>query len=769
MRFSAPICLTASLLLACTPKTAQQDTAVQKTETPSVTSQTKTAQIPLLTPAIIHSDPSLSGPRLNQARISPDGRMVTVLQGRDTDAFQQDLWAYDLGTGKGRRLVSSTDLLGAPEELSDEEKNRRERARIKGKGIVAYSWDSKGEQILFPLGGDVFVYRVGDGKAVRVTNTSGYETDARISPSGRYVSYVREDELYVTDLTNGRETRLSFGAGGTIRNATASFVVQEELARSTGYWMSPDERLMAYEQIDESPVKIEHRIEFGADGIRNVAQRYPFAGTDNVRVKLGVVPVSGGETVWVDIGNNPDIYLARVYWSKDSGTLYVGILSRDEKTLRLLAVDPKTGASHELFRETSPTWINVRGDFVPLSDGGFLWSSERSGFWHIYRYDKDGKNPRAITSGNWPVTKVNCVNEEEGRIYFTGWQQSALERQIYSIGLDGTNLRQISRGKGWHSASFSKNCRSYIETFSDKNTPPQTRVFDNTGKPQMWLNENRVDEHHPYFPYLKAHITPEFGQIAAEDGQMMDYNLYKPLNMQKGKTYPAITFVYGGPGVQRVGNYWGEDKQLLAEVFAQHGFVVFQLDSRGATGRGKKFEDVLYRSMGHTEVQDQAKGAAFLKALPYVDGDRMGLYGWSYGGYMTLHMLAQTDLYKAGVSGAPVTDWTLYDTAYTERYLGDPRPDNPNYTKGAYENASVFAHIDGLTEPFLLLHGMADDNVVFRHSIKLMAEMQKRGRHNLRLMTYPGEKHGFRKKENKIHRDEEIFNFLTNHLAGTGQ
>lgn len=759
MRFLFTTLLATGLLAGC-----KSDTPKTNSAPPAANQKVETETMPLLTPALIHSDPSLSGPRLNKARISPDGKMVTVLEGRKTDAFQQDLWAYDLSTGKGRRLVSSTDLLGAPEKLSDEEKNRRERAREKGKGIVAYSWDKKGEQILFPLGGDVYVYRLKDGKATRVTNTAGYETDARISASGRTVTYVRDNDLYSTDLATGRETRLSFGANDVIRNATASFVVQEELARSTGYWLSPDEKKVAYERIDESPVKIEHRIEFGADGIRNVAQRYPFAGTDNVRVKLGVVPTAGGQTVWVDIGEDPDIYLARVYWSLDGRTLYVGILSRDEKRLTMLAVNPVTGASHELFRETSPTWLNVRGDFVALKDGGFLWSSERSGFWHMYRYDKAGKNPVAITKGDWPVTRVNCVNEETGKIYFTGWQKNALERHIFRVDFDGQNMTQLSHGQGWHSAAFAKNCASYIETFSNRDTPPQTRVFDNGGKPVMWLNQNKVDERHPYAKFLKAHISPEFGRLKAEDGQMMDYNLYKPLHMQPGKKYPAITFVYGGPGVQRVGRFWGEDKQLLAESFAQHGYVVFQLDSRGATGRGKAYEDVLYRSMGKTEVADQSKGTEFLKSLPYVDGGRLGIYGWSYGGYMTLHMLAQTDLYKVGVAGAPVTDWSLYDTAYTERYLGDPRPGNPNYTKGAYETASVFAHIDGLTEPFLLLHGMADDNVVFRHSIKLMAEMQKRERHNMRLMTYPGEKHGFRKKTDKIHRDEEIYNFLTNHL-----
>jgi len=716
-----------------------------------------------LTPAIIHSDPSLSGPSLRRAQISPDGKMVTVLQGRADDASQQDLWAYDLETGEGKRLVSSTDLLGAPEILSAEEKNRRERMRERGQGIVSYSWDSAGKQILFPLGGDVYVYNLETSTAMQVTNTAGFETDARISSSGEFVSYVRDNDLYMTRLENGQERRLSYGANALVRNATASFVVQEELARRTGYWVSPTEMHVAYSQIDESPIAIEHRIEFGAGGIENVAQRYPFTGTDNATVKLAIKPLLGGDAVWADIGDDPDIYLARVYWSKNGRHLYAGILSRDNKTLIMLDIDPATGSSRIVFEETSETWINVRGSFKALDDGGFLWSSERSGFWHIYRYGQMGKPPIQITKGEWPVSRVNCIDEAGQKIYFTGWQDTALEQHIFSVGFDGDNLTQLSKGEGVHTASFAKNCSAYIGTFSNKSTPAQTRAYKNDGTPLIWLNENKLDASHAYAPYLASHVDPQFGQLEAADGTKMDYAIYKPSDIKPGEKRPAITLVYGGPGVQTVTT--GRDRNLLfAQMLVDNGFVVFQLDNRGASNRGKAFENHLYRTMGRLEVIDQSVGAEFLKSLPYVDAERMGVFGWSYGGYMTLHMLAQTDHYKAGVSGAPVTDWTLYDTAYTERFLGDPRPDNANYTDGAYEGSSVFTYLDGLTEPFLLIHGMADDNVVFRHSVKLMAEMQKRGSQNMQIMTYPGEKHGFRSKANKIHRDQQILNFFLANL-----
>lgn len=714
-----------------------------------------------LTPEIINRGGGLNGPSLKRPAISPDGTMVTVLQGQKDNTAQQDLWAYDLTTGQGRLLVSSIDLLGAPEILSAEEKNRRERAREYGSGIVSYSWVGE-NQLLFPLGGDIYLYDLERKKSQRVTATPGFETDAKVSPSRNYVSYVRANNLFVKDLKRNTETQLTFDASEVIRNATASFVVQEELKRSTGYWWSPNESYLAFTQIDESDIAIENRIEFGADGIENVSQRYPFAGTKNASVKLGLADRISGEKIWADIGPDPDIYISRVRWSRNSQTLYVGILSRDHKTHKILAVNPNDGSSSVFFEETSPTWINVGTDFKALQDGSLLWSSEMNGKRQIYKISSTGKAV-PITPENVLVNGLNCTDEQGETLYFTGWDETPLERHIFKIDLTGENLTKLSTGAGRHSARFARNCSRYIGTFSSSDTPPQTRAFDSEGAPLAWLNENALSGQHPYAPFKAAHIMPEFGKINAADGTALDYAIYKPADLKPGEKRPSITLVYGGPLAQTVQKGW---QRHFGQMLAHHGFVVFQLDNRGAGNRGKAFEDHLYRSMGQLEVIDQTAGANWLKSQAFIDPDKMGVYGWSYGGYMVLHMLAQTDLYASGVSGAPVTDWALYDTAYTERYLGDPNPGSKNYTKGAYENGSVFTHLDGLTEPFLLIHGMADDNVVFRHSIKLMGEIQKSGQQNMRVMTYPGEKHGFRNPDNKVHRDRQILEFFIETLGG---
>lgn len=718
-----------------------------------------------LTPERIHATPSIDGTTLRSARIAPSGDFVTVLKGREDDADQLDLWAYDIESGEGRLLVSSTDLLGGEEELSEEEKNRRERQRLYASGIVSYSW--VGDSLLmFPLGGDLYLYDLTTEAARQVTATPAFETDPKVSKDGSLIAYVREDELYVKDLESGLERQLTDSATDVVRNATASFVVQEELDRDTGYWLSPDASHIAYTQIDESPIEIETRANIGPDGITTLDQRYPFAGTDNATVRLGVVRSTGGATTWVDLGEDADIYLTRVAWAPDGETLYAGVLTRNNQTHTVYKVDASNGRSDVFYEETSPTWLNIRSGFKPV-EGGFRMISEREGARAYYEITADGAE--RLTPEGLMVGSVRCT-AESGSLLVSGWTESPTSTHLFRVekrtipaiddGVSSTELVTvpITEGDGQHSAAFNADCSRYLGTFSNDNTPSQVRAYEADGTPLTWLSENKLDETHAYAPYLDGHILPEYGTMNAEDGSELHYQLYKPLDLKAGERRASVTIVYGGPGVQRVMNRW--QRKHLSRMLAHHGFVVFMVDGRGSSNRGKAFEDVLHRALGRAEVVDQTVGAEWLKGQDFIDPDRMGVYGWSYGGYMALMMLGQTDLYASGVAGAPVTDWALYDTAYTERYLGDPRPDHPNHTPGAYEGGSVFTWLDGLTEPALVIHGMADDNVVFRHTVKLVDSMQTLGRHNLTLEAYPGEKHGFRATEARIHRDRSILEFF---------
>ena len=745
-----------------------------------------------LTPEIVHST-ALAGTPPRGAALSPNGTRLTYLKGSEADPDQLDLWARSIdaqgGVGEEELLVSSLDLLGAPATLSEEERNRRERAREYGRGIIAYSWIDA-DTLLFPLGGDVYLFDLPTRTPQQVTATDGFESDVKLSADGRVVAYVRDDELYATELATGLERQLTRGSTETIRNAVASFVVQEELARSTGYWLSPDAERVAFTQIDESPIAVESRIDMGVGGLRTLEQRYPFAGTPNARVRLGVTRLDGrSEPVWADLpgwgsGESDDIYLTRVAWSPDARTLYAGILARDHKTHTIYAVDPRTGTAEAVYAETSPTWINVRTDILP-TETGFRLISERDGIRRLYAVDTatatENDAPAAIRPLTPPGLLVNALRcASEDALFIEGWDDDPLQRHIFRIDMPGardsapestqenvgTGPVRISTGEGAWTAGFDADCTRWVGRFSASDQPPQVGLYDARGERLFWLDENRIEDGHPFAPFAANWIAPRHGTLEAVDGRELHYQLYLPPQHRAGERRPSVTLVYGGPGPQRVHKRW--ERRELANILAHHGFVVFQLDGRGSGNRGKAFEDPLYRNMGGVEVEDQLQGARWLAEQDFIDPARMGVYGWSYGGYLALHMLGQTDAYAAGVAGAPVTDWRLYDTAYTERYLGDPTPGAPNHTEGAYERGAVMSHIDGLTEPVLVIHGMADDNVVFRHTVLFADAMIEAGRNNFTVLPYPGEKHGFRARAARIHRDRASLEFFLDRFGGTG-
>jgi dipeptidyl-peptidase 4 len=375
----------------------------------------------------VFASPNLGGPAPRELKLSPDGSLLTSLRPRPDDRERFDLWAVDTATGDARMLVDSTKFGGG--EISEAEKMQRERARIGGtKGIVSYDWAPDGKSLLVPLDGDLFVASL-DGSTKRLTNTPQGELDARISPKGGYVSFVRDQNLFVVDTISRTERRLTRDGGGTLSWGLAEFVAQEEMDRTQGHWWSPDDNRIAVARVDESGVAIVSRAAIGADGTKVFDQRYPRAGAANAIVDLYVMKNDGGGMIKVDLGKNPDIYLARVNWAADGKMLYVQRQSRDQKTLDLLRIDPATGASSVLFTETSKSWVNLHDNFRALKDGSILWSSERSGFSHLYRWQA-GKWSQ-LTSGAWAVRDVIGVDEAKGIVTFIGNRESAIEQSIY--------------------------------------------------------------------------------------------------------------------------------------------------------------------------------------------------------------------------------------------------------------------------------------------------------------------------------------------------
>ncbi|AUL73578.1 S9 family peptidase [Pseudoalteromonas sp. 13-15] len=708
----------------------------------------------------IFDDPSLSGKSPVQLKFSPDGSRVTYLQGKTDDYNRYDLWEYNLEDNTNRVLVDSAELFSGPENLSDEEKARRERQRIFGKGILEYTWSTDGKALLFPLNGDLYYYDLASAKSKKLTNTDAFETDARFSPKGNYVSFIREQNLYALALNSGEEIQLSQDGGGVIKNGMAEFVAQEEMSRMTGYWWSGDETKIAYTRVDESPVKEAIRNEIYADEVKLFNQRYPFTGTDNVKIQLGVVKLNNQHVDWIDLGKDEDIYIARAKWLKDSKTLSYQWQNRSQQTLELRFYDSESKQQKVALTENSDTWINLHFDLVFLKDKKhFVWASERDGFKHLYLYRTNGQLVRQITSGDWAVDSLKGIDEKKGIVYFAGRKDTPLESHLYSAPLfkKGDSKRITEEGQ-YHNVVLAKDNKTFIDTSSSVNKPKSAALRKVNGEFITWLEENKLDNSHPLTPYLSNLATPEYGTLKADDGQIMHYRLFKPTNMSAGKKHPVIVNVYGGPHAQRVTNSW-RSKNLYFQYMAQQGYVIFQLDNRGSYNRGKKFEDAIYKNLGNVEVSDQIKGVEFLRTLDYVDAKRIGIYGHSYGGYMALMtMFKAGDYFTAGVSGAPVTDWALYDTHYTERYLG-----HPDTNAKGYEASAVFPYTDGLKGPLMIYHGMADDNVLFTHATKLFKQLQDSEK-QFEMMTYPGSKHSLRGKQVQTHLHQTITNFFNRHF-----
>lgn len=738
----------------------------------------------------LYASPSLAGTAPRAVKFSPDGRRVTFLKPRAEESARYDLWQFDVASGAQSMLVDSTAVDPAEAELSEEEKALRERKRIANvRGIADYAWGTA-DTIIVPAGGDIHLVTLKPGgpETRRLTQTDAFEYDAKVSPHGNHVSFIRDGALYAIELATGKETRISPEAQPekAISYGVAEFVAQEEMSRYTGYWWSADERYIAFTEVDESGVDIIPRFDIAADEVTVINQRYPRAGRPNAKVALHVFDRQDGSTRDI-FSVGPDDYLARVNWAH--GSLWFQTVNRAQTEIRYNRTDGLPWRVWSPFTEEQKRWVNLTNDFLALPDGGILVTHELDGYRHIYWRNASNGEMRQVTQGNWVVSDIAGYDAEAREVYFAGFMDTPLEKHLYAVPLGWSDqevaakgaarlpesacidttpgsarvtmecpqVRRITPQGGSWSIAMGAGAKSYVGTFSSPTQPPQMALYKADGTRVAWINENALDSDHPYAPYLASHTVPEFGTLAAEDGQTLYYSIQKPPGFDPAKKYPVIVEVYGGPHVQRVANDW---RSLNDQFLTHEGYIVFRLDNRGSWNRGKRFEDVIHLLTGGPEVRDQLAGVAWLKDQPFVDAGRIAIQGWSYGGYMTLMTYAQAPegTFAAAIAGASVTDWSLYDTFYTERYMSTPQL-NPD----GYHASSVFAHIDGLTGPLMLIHGMADDNVTFDNTTRLMAELQAR-RQPFELMTYPGQRHGIQGEALQVHLMRTRLDFLKRHL-----
>jgi dipeptidyl-peptidase-4 len=613
--------------------------------------------------------------------------------------------------------------------LTDEEARR-----LANRG--SYRMNDSESAALINHANDLFYYEWGSNKAVRLTHNPDQEQIEEFSPDGKMVSFIRNNNIYVVDIETQRERALTSDGGPRILNGILDWVYQEELygrGRFKGHWWSPDSTRIAYLRLDESPV-MDFTVVDHIPRLQEVEiTPYPKAGDPNPKVRLGVVAASGGDTRWVDTFKyeQSEPLVVRVGWTPDGKKVVYQIQNREQTWLDLNLADPTTGKTETLLNEKSSSWVEVNEEPRWLKDGSFLWLSERNGWMHIYHYGADGKLIRQVTDGKWEARSLLGVDEAKGLVYFSGTQHSPIALNVYRVKLDGTGLTRLTETAGNHSANFSPNSALYISTWSDVNTPSQVRLYNADGSLVRVVEENRVDT-------LKQYKLGkvEFLQVKTRDGFTMEAMMIKPPDFDPNKKYPVFQYAYGGPHAQMVRNAWGGANYMWYQMLAQKGYIVWICDNRTASGKGAESTWQVYRNFGELELRDIEDGLAWLKSQPYVDGSRIGISGWSYGGFMVTYALTHSKSFRVGIAGGSVTDWRLYDTIYTERYMGTPQ-NNPE----GYKKSSPIHMAKNLSGKLLLIHGMIDDNVHMQNTIQFAYELQRAGK-QFDLMLYPRSRHG---------------------------
>ncbi len=709
----------------------------------------------------------LAGRPMKKFRWSRDGRWLYYLRPSEEDARVLDLWRLDVPSGRAEALLTAKALLAKGRaELTEAQKAERERRRVRNLGITSYVLDRGNTGLLVPLSGYLYYLDLRTRAVKRVFPKPGGELDPRFAPDGRSLSFVRGGNLYLRNLATGVERALTRDGGGTRTNGLAEFVAQEELDRFRGYWWSPDGRYIAFAQVDESPVHRIQRYRISAKGVTVVAQRYPRAGTPNARVRLGVVGVQTGAVRWLTFPPAEDRYLARVRWLEGTGPAQVAVqwLRRDQRRLRLQLADPQTGAVTDVLEEKDPRYLNLHRDLRPLSDGvRFLWSSERTGTRQLelrtwpasvtgkkaVGWDASGsrvrplqqRTPQALSRAPRYIHEVVGVDAKGGWVYATVPLHRGLELHLYRFALSGhAPPKRLTREPGWHDIEMNRTATHYVDRFSSLDTPPRVTLHDATGKRLRVLDANPPTRWRTF-----DRAATEFVTIRAADDTPLNGLLLRPPGFDPRHRYPAVVYVYGGPHGHSVARQWRR-MNPWHHYLAQRGFVVLLVDGRGTGYRGKTFEAKLWQKFGVVDVADVATAARWLSRQPGIDPNRLGLWGWSYGGYLTAMTLLQTGtLFRAGVAVAPVTDWRLYDTAYTERYLGDPKT-HPQ----AYARSNPVRLAAKLRTHLLVIHGMADDNVLLQNTLLLSKALQDAGR-LFDMMLYPGKAHSIKGTRTRRH------------------
>ncbi len=672
--------------------------------------------------------------RITDIQWRKDGRDYTFTR-RDPESGIQQIFISSAPEAGERLLLDGSRL-----RIPDSEELLR---------FDTYGWSPDKSQILFSTNtrriwrysrsAEYYLFDLQGGWLRPVSAGGGEIMNVKFSPDGRYIGFVRENDLYCYEIETGQERRLTDSAREKVYNGRFGWVYEEEFQIADGWRWSPDSRRIAYWHEDESPVNLFNLTDYMPLYPEQTFLPYPKAGEDNPVMKIGVIDIETEQTVWMDLGDETDLYIPRIEWTRDPEKLSIQRLNRSQNHLEFLIADAATGSARVIFEERSPGWIDIDDQLTFLEDGKhFLWVSNRNGWWHIYLYDYAGRMVRRITDGAWEVMELLAVDDRRGEVFYTSTEVSPQENHLFRIRLDGTEKRRLTQHPGMHIVNMSPTGDYYIDTYSNTQMPLQVYMFDRNGREIRPLISNSAEQYGEY-----RISWPEFGSFTTSDGLELDYRITYPPDMNRSEKHPVIFNIYGGPGSQRVRNSW---ITLWDQYLAQKGFIVFTMDPRGTGGRGRDFLFGTYKKLGVMEVHDFVEGAKYLSSYPFVDPGRIGIWGWSYGGYLAiLTMLLGADHFATGVSVAPVTDWRFYDTIYTERYMLRPQDNQEGYDAG-----SCLVHADSLRGELLIVHGAMDDNVHLQQTYHMIDVLQRRNK-RFDMHVYPRGNHGLGDGMTKLH------------------